>query len=320
MKTTETTSALKYSRTKFYANGARRITVKVRLNDECRNGHEDFSITADIDAKTANDRWRDESGGCLHDEIAKHFPEFRPFIALHLSDWEGSPMYAVANGFYWLTGCTPEAFPGATKPSETPAECREILASHLRATDKEIDALLVAGIRDQDHFSYYLEENGFRARWQTEAHAATKQLEELTGQTFESKATRRQWEPLTAEKASQIRERLASGYYLPEQVAARDAIKRQDAKAERLATIRAEHAHKLAKLNAQLAVDLLLAEQFDGNPNVIYYDHTNTLAANWQGAGMRSYCKTWTRDEWDKFVATVDLSRLPAGIRFEFKE
>ena len=91
----ETTSSIKYSVRKELDKDSY-IKVDIRLNDECRNGFEEFAITGSYRNKT------DEISGCIHDKIIKHFPEFKIFIDLHLSDHKGMPMYAVANGFYFL--------------------------------------------------------------------------------------------------------------------------------------------------------------------------------------------------------------------------
>ena len=56
-----------------------RITATARYDDQCGNGHNSFSLTADIESKSGN-RWQDYSGGCCHEEIEKHFPELAPFI------------------------------------------------------------------------------------------------------------------------------------------------------------------------------------------------------------------------------------------------
>ncbi len=44
-------------------------------------------------------RWREDSGGCIHGEIAKHFPELAPFIKWHLCSSDG-PLHYVANTVY----------------------------------------------------------------------------------------------------------------------------------------------------------------------------------------------------------------------------
>jgi len=85
---------------RFYSEGKHeyRITAHVRYDDECGNGHNTFSITATTDEKRGG-QWRDYSGGCCHDEIAKHFPELAPFIKWHLVSSDG-PMHYVANTVY----------------------------------------------------------------------------------------------------------------------------------------------------------------------------------------------------------------------------
>lgn len=85
---------------KTYSEGGRtyRITARVRFDDECGNGHNTFSITADIDEKRGN-QWCEYSGGCCHKEVAKHFPELAGLLKWHLCAWDG-PMHYVANTVY----------------------------------------------------------------------------------------------------------------------------------------------------------------------------------------------------------------------------
>ncbi len=81
---------------KIYSeNGSRyAITATVRYDDQCGNGHNSFSITADI-----RENHREYMGGCCHEEVAKHFPELAPFIKWHLTSSDG-PMHYVANTLY----------------------------------------------------------------------------------------------------------------------------------------------------------------------------------------------------------------------------
>ena len=76
-----------------------RVKATVRYDDNCGNGHNSFSITADGQEKLRNGHWRDSFGGCCHDEIAKHFPELKPFIKWHLFNSTG-PMHYIANTCY----------------------------------------------------------------------------------------------------------------------------------------------------------------------------------------------------------------------------
>lgn len=76
-----------------------RIRAEVRHDDECGNGHNSFSITGTIDRRSKNGRWEDYSGGCIHDEIIKHFSDLKPYIKWHLTSTDG-PMHYLANTLY----------------------------------------------------------------------------------------------------------------------------------------------------------------------------------------------------------------------------
>lgn len=69
------------------------IKVIIRYDDECDNGYNTFSITAEV-----YDRgW---SYGCQHDEVVKHFPELQKYIKWHLTS-SNEPMHYIANTIYW---------------------------------------------------------------------------------------------------------------------------------------------------------------------------------------------------------------------------
>ena len=86
----------KIGATRYYSEEGRkyRISVELRFDDQCKNGHESFAITAII---RENDG--EYMGGCCHDEIAQHFPEFAPLIKWHLTSTDG-PMHYIANTMY----------------------------------------------------------------------------------------------------------------------------------------------------------------------------------------------------------------------------
>jgi hypothetical protein len=74
------------------------ITVLVRYDDRCGNGHNTFSITANIDRKRRG-RWEEYAGGCCHDDIARFFPDLKPFIKWHLVSSDG-PLHYKSNTCY----------------------------------------------------------------------------------------------------------------------------------------------------------------------------------------------------------------------------
>lgn len=86
--------------------------------------------------------------------------------------------------------------------------------SELRITQQEYDRFLREA-EDQLYFTYLLQTMGIPARWEEEARAAIKQLEELTEEQFEDTSVRYQFTPLTEEEFQLVETRIAEGYYLP---------------------------------------------------------------------------------------------------------
>lgn len=107
-----------------------------------------------------------QSGGCDHEDILKHFPRFADLAALHLSDMDGAPMHAEANGWYSLAaamggfgeqyhaGNSERHYPkpeGAPRRGEwdntdyrkpTRSECLQIFTDHCRITLPEAQAIV----------------------------------------------------------------------------------------------------------------------------------------------------------------------------------
>lgn len=102
--TTMNPSVITYSQTRTYGpkpiagwgKGAL-IRAKVRHDDNCRNGHNSFAVTGEVYIPGKRDV---EACGCMHDEIAQHFPELAHVIKWHLCSTDG-PMHYVANSLYW---------------------------------------------------------------------------------------------------------------------------------------------------------------------------------------------------------------------------
>lgn len=175
-----------------------RLRVTGGLHYLSGNARPHFSITADLDSRAATGgKFIEESGGCLHREIEQHFPgRFSDMIALHLSDDDGTPIHAEANGWYWLAGSVADGFGeryhGGTSKMQhwredgsfdgyrepTQAESLAMFARHVRITDDdarqvrhdiESDYLANGAESARELFRAFIESQ--RDRWQAEASA-----------------------------------------------------------------------------------------------------------------------------------------------------
>ncbi|MES2727570.1 MAG: hypothetical protein V4643_10750 [Bacteroidota bacterium] len=249
------------------------IFVSIRLNDECKNGHQDFAITGDIyeAGKPKTDRYH-IAGGCIHEEIAKSFPEFTPFIKLHLCDYKGIPMHCSANGFYHLR----QGF-NSTK-IDSPRFQNEY-CEYYRITNEQFAALNKA--ENEIQFAFLLERSGIFEQWEQYANKAIEYLETLTGKKFLVDSTKSQYHAPTQEQREQEAERVRSGYYTPQQKAIR-----ADLKAAELLTKLEQERDKVinkAKLEFEVKLAVLKAGGKKAVDNCIFYNHTNQVAFNWKG-------------------------------------
>ena len=111
-----------------------------------------FSITREV-RKTGGDVIE---LGASHDEILKYFPGLQDFVDLHLSDIDGTPMYAVENGWYWNGGTEYQKYD------------RSILANYLRISEDAADKLHDSA-KTKEEFAEFVESQ--KERWLSEANA-----------------------------------------------------------------------------------------------------------------------------------------------------
>lgn len=317
MATMTKTSTLRHLIT--VSRGNQSTTIRITLDDECKNGHEDFSITADIREKDARGRWVEAGGGCCHEHILSLRPDLKPFVDLHLCTWQGIPMHCAANAFYWLAGhlglSYVEYHGGSGSSGKSKEECLRIFREHVRCTDDELPTLL--GCRSQEELRIAIEDLGIVKRWKKEAEAAIKQLEEWTENEFESTATRGLWEPVSKETRSMVSDRKASGYYTPEAIAARDTEKAAETKAKKRAQLISNYDKSTRKLEKTLEVEMFILDNF-GDLNCIYYDHTNEVAVNWSTTQ-----KLITKEEFDAIAKVFEgfqTANLPEGVKLKWQD
>lgn len=310
----KTTNRLFLASSKTYKENGHtyRIRVKVRLDDETNNGYEDFSVTGDIFKVSRNGRETWQSGGCIHEEISKHFPQLREFVRLHLCDYRGVPPYPVENGFYHIQN-------GNRKAVEGILYCCQPWEIGKAMTLKDKDTLF---------FKSWLESHNLPARWQAVASQAIASLEalqtdSLAGCKFVSQATKSNYKPMTDEEKALIAGRIESGYYAPEQTKAREVAKIEEAIADSLdwydkkvkeAQQNKElHAHLYALIRQVSGDDIKAFERI--KDNTIIYTHRDAIAFNW-----KSFPTDRVKDEEiDKFTEILPSSPLLSGYTVENK-
>ena len=249
------------------------ITVKIHLNDKCKNGHQDFSITGDIYKAGLPKTDRNFiSGGCIHDTILKYFPEFKIFIDLHLCDYKGIPMHCIANGFYHLE----QGF-NSVKPEQT--GFKEQFCEYYRVTPAQFNELKTS--KNQIDYCLNLQRLGIFEQWQKQANEAIKQLENLTGMQFVIDSKRTQFDEPTKEEFSEEAKRKKEGYYTPEA----EAQRAKEYLNKKVKELEVEEQKDIDKANLELTTKkaVLIAGGEKALDNCIFYTHTNELCFNWRG-------------------------------------
>lgn len=280
------------------AKNGKQFRIVIKLADECKNGHNDFSITGDIwePGKPKIDHYN-LCGGAIGDTIAKYFPEFEIFNRLHLCDRKGAPMYPDAKGFYHLN-------------TENMDEAK--FCEYYRVTAEQYKELKKA--EDQEHFKYLLYSLGIVEQWQKEADEATAKLEELAGGVkFVDNSTRYQLSELTDEERATMEGRIKSGYYSKEKKKERADKKRQEIKDKMAAEFLAEYNTKSDNAKKEYEAKLIVLNSELPLNNFIFYSHNLTGSFNWKG-----YEKKVTQEEFNSFLEYAK-DKTPEGVKWELK-
>lgn len=291
-----------YSTQKKYVENRKtyKMNVYISLNDDCKNGICNWSITGEIYEKRRNGRYVLYSSGCCHGEILKHFPEFKEFIDLHWSNHYGQPMYSVENGFYYL------------KNSD-----KEKTINYLRITETEYNTLHNS-TEGKLYFIYLLYTLGIVDRWKQESLKAIKQLEALTGNTWVNP-----YKPenecfvlrFTDEERTLIENRIKDGYYTSEAIQERQNQKKREVYEKERNEIIADYEKSIQKAKSKKLVMLAVLDAGICSKNAIYYDFKNELTFNWN-----DYETKITQEQFDNFVKTVDKTKLPENITFKLEK
>jgi len=273
------------------------MRIKIRLNDECKNGHQDFSITATYwEIGKVRNNHNMIGGGCCHDEILKHRPDLQIFVNLHLCDFTGCPMYAVENGFYHLTN----GF-NNTKPNE--ANFKAEFCSYYRITAEQFDIL--AQSENKLRYAINLQKLGILLQWMDEARQAILLLEQWTGKKFLIDSVKTQYTAPTAEQIADEQAKENAGYYLPSKIQERKDKAIQDAKNAEYSKLIAERDKEIGKANREYEVKKAVLDGGLSLDNFIYYSHSNEGCFNWKNYGEKV-----TEQQFADFVRNSTLSDI----------
>lgn len=307
----QTTNRLFFAASKGYKQNGKnyRIRVELRLDDQCKNGHEDFSVTADgYEVKDGREVW--QYGGCCHDEVLKHFPDLADFVTLHLCDCTGAPTYAVENGFYHIQH-------GNKKAVEDMLYC---------CTADEIAEAMSQADKDKLFFKMWLEAKQIPARWQQAASTAIKKLEamqrgSLEGCKFASQATKRQYTPPTDEEKAEFAARIKSGYYTPEQCKARRIAKIDELISENLdyydRKIQEAKDDKQIKGAALQVLKAMAGENVEDfkrlKDGFLVYRHNDTICVMYDANKIST-------DEKTEFCTRLEADKICTGLKIDSKK
>lgn len=276
------------------------FVIEIQLADDCKNGHQDFSITGSIyeKGKPMIDRYCSCSGA-IGDEIAKAFPELAIFNRLHLCDWEGIPMYAVENGLYHLK----EGF-----NSKSTGEAFKVeFCSYYRMTPEQFD--IICKSENKIEYALLLRDLGILAQWKKEATEAIKQLEELTGDEFLCDSKKSQYNAPELQQVEDFKTKKANGYFSDDLKEKRAVEAKEKAMQDIIDNLKQTAKKEINAINTELNVKLYVLSCGMPIDNMIYYKHNNTLAFNWKNYGKRV-----SESEYNNFVENIDYNKLPEGI------
>lgn len=153
------------------------IKCTIRFDDECGNGRNSFAITGEINK---NKNFTDKgfiSGGCIHEDIEKCFPEFKHLIKWHHMNAD-EPMHYVSNTLYHASN----------------RDCWGKLKGEVRSTNKLIKFNKVPLLHDLPSVLIKAIENGFDFK-NAEVEGFKHDKEKWIGYTFKGiyKYDRQDW-------------------------------------------------------------------------------------------------------------------------------
>lgn len=295
MKTLEKVKELKHTINTKDIDGNDMI-IKISLDDDCKNEHDDFSITATIfeKGKPHTDKYF-IAAGCCHDDILKTRPDLKIFVDLHLCQSNGAPMCAIDNGFYHLQQST-----------------YEVAKDYIRATDKEMETIIKTKNAEKLYFGLILFQLGIVKRWEAEAKKAIAILEKLTGLKYENNDQPRIDKIIDEETLKSISVKVKNGEYTNKATFERAEAQKEALNRKILLDLKKGRDKAIEDARNEYNVCCAIAKSGLSLDNFIYHKHSNEGVFNWKG-----YEKQITHKEFFDFVRTVDYTKLPKNVSFK---
>lgn len=166
----------------FYAchNGEatkHRMKVRAELHQLGMNPEAHFSITGEIERRSKNNRWVFVSAGAIHAEIAKHMPELKPLLLVHLADQNGVPMHSYENAAYWAGQTEYQSLDLARLADHLRVDRQEAfeMIEYIHHYWGELDSVHTPAIAWKDACENF----GYPIRWQQQADEARKMLNQI---------------------------------------------------------------------------------------------------------------------------------------------
>ena len=240
------------------------------------------------------------SSVCIHEEILKYFPEFKIFVQLHGNSSFGMPVHMLSNIKF------------AIDNGKISAICRTLGISEEMA--KEI----ICWGEEINFIKYFLEENNIIYHLRSKANKAIKLLEELTGDEFYNPDLLGIYDymPLSKDAKDQIKNLHEKGYFTMENVIKRKNDRIKDINRKRLEIEKVRLEKEKIEIDNEIQVLEYLCDKGISLDSHSYLRRVNVLSINL----FKNRENVMSEEDYKQFLESVDYSKLPKGIKFEFNK
>lgn len=275
------------------------INVEIGLRYIKENGYSSFYATGDV-YELKRGRKKIISSGCIHEEILKYFPEFKIFVTLHDNSSFGMPLHMLSNLKFAIDN---------NKIDD--------ICDYLNISDVMAKELICWG-EEIDYIKYFLEENGIIYHLKSKANKAIKMLEELTGDEFYNPDLLGIYDyiPLSKDAKDHIKNLHEKGYFTMDNVLKRRNEKIRYIQKKRLESEKKKLEIEKKEIDNEIMVLEYLFDEGISLDSHSYLRRVNVLSINL----FKNRENAMSEEDYKQFLESVDYSKLPKGISFEFNK